>query len=83
MASLSENEIQFHADKMKGGRAFSSVEEDAETPVPESGYSTWDPRYLGPVISIATHWQPDTWPKPSPFMGNSIRGLMAARNPTR
>jgi hypothetical protein len=41
--------------------------------------SIWGAQFLAPVISQATHWSPSTWPKPSPFKGNSVAGFVVGR----
>lgn len=43
------------------------------------GVSVWGAAYLAPVISQATHWQPSLWPKPVPFRGDNIAGLIVGR----
>lgn len=57
-----------------------SIEDDGGAPVPEGRTETiWDLRYLEPVISIATHWNPRTYPNPAPWKGEFIEGIIAGR----
>ncbi len=57
-----------------------SVEDDAGAPVPEGLTETiWDFRFLEPVISVATHWNPRHYPNPAPWRGPGIEGILAGR----
>lgn len=57
-----------------------AVEDDASTPVPEGLTETmWDLRFLEPVMESATHWNPTTYPNPSPFKGPGFDGIILGR----
>ena len=80
VTGVSKESIHLHADRIIGSTDHSDVEHEAESPLPESqDHSTWSVRYLNNVISVATHWQPDNWPKPATFHGERVRGLLVGR----
>lgn len=57
-----------------------AVEDEGGAPVPEGLTETvWDLRYLEPVIAVATHWNPRTYPSPAPWRGGNIEGIIAGR----
>lgn len=56
------------------------VEDDAGTPVPAGLLETvWDIRFLEAVIDTATHWDPCVYPKPAPFRGPLVKGVIMGR----
>lgn len=62
-----------------GGEAV-LVEDEASTPVPEGLTETvWDIRYLEAVMAIATHWDPTVYPKPAPWKGVMVEGIVMGR----
>lgn len=54
-----------------------SIETEIESPVKELSF--WDPRFLGPVLDVASHWDLDTYPKPTMFHGPGIRGFIVGK----
>lgn len=68
--------IKFYADKIVGTNPHGEFVADIETPTPEGGVSIWNPNFLGPVITSATHFDPTLWPGPCPFVGNTIAGVI-------
>ena len=76
---LIEDVLVLHPDKMTGINKNLNVEIAAETLAPTLGYSAWVPKFLAPVIACATHWQPDTYPGPTPFRGDGIIGVIVGR----
>ncbi len=87
-ASMADNSVKIFADKIVGGTkplegsgiTDAEVEVDAESPIPESkDYSAWNPEFLTPVIEGANFWKPDCFPKPAPFAGNEIYGVIMGR----
>jgi hypothetical protein len=64
----------------EGAAEVLTVEDGAGAPVPEGMTETiWDIRYLEPVITAATHWNPRTYPNPAPWRGDNIEGIIAGR----
>ena len=43
------------------------------------GETFWDPRYLGPLLDVATHWDISEYPKPTYFIGDGLRGICVGR----
>lgn len=78
---LSERAVMMYADRMTTKHGHMDVVQEIETVVPPEGFSCWDPKYLEPVIAVATHWQPDRYPKPAPFRGGGIIGVAIGRRP--
>lgn len=59
------------------------VEDEASTPVPEGLTETvWDLRFLESVLEVATHWDPTTYPKPAPWKGSMVEGIIMGRRDT-
>ncbi len=80
VAGLSENEIRIYADKITGGGSHSEVEYEIPSPIPEGKkYSAWDSRQLSPVLDVATHIALESWPDPSAFYGDNIKGVIVGR----
>lgn len=78
--ALLDETIVFKPDHMTGVNRNMAVHVEASTPAPQGAeHSAWTLRYLAPVVECATHWQPDAWPNPSPFVGPGIVGLVAGR----
>lgn len=71
--------ITISADRMEGRRKQAWVSYPAESPTPPHGASQWDPKFLSPVVAIATHIDLTAWPKPAVFVGNGIKGLVVGR----
>lgn len=81
VSSLSEDAVVIEAGRLVGGRGKAAVEhETPDTPVPDGGSSSWNPKFLTKVIEAATHWDPGAWPKPTPWTGPGIKGLIVGRN---
>lgn len=72
--------VSVYADRVEGKTSRSTVTEDATSSVPkDSPFSLWSAENLGLVMSIATHWSPATWPKPTPFNGERVKGFILGR----
>lgn len=73
--------IRLRVDEMRGASGeVLFVEDGLGTPCPEGMEETvWDLRYLAPVLEVATHWQPRVWPKPAPWRGDYIEGVILGR----
>lgn len=82
VAELVEN-IVLRTDKMTSvpsAEGKMDVEHEIGTLIPrELDYSCWNVKFLKPVIDMATHWAPDTYPKPTPFRGEGIVGVIMGR----
>lgn len=82
VCSMSDNpngpsEVHLYADKMVGGHSCGDLSVEAETPVPTGVlFTRWNPKFLLPVIENATHFNPTLWPKPCPFFGPLVRGVV-------
>lgn len=81
VAGLTEDEICFYANIMKGSKDKVSAEEEAETPVPENReYSSYNPKILTPVIEAARWFDPSVFPNAAPWWGeDGLRGLVAGK----
>lgn len=80
VGELTENAIEVHADKLVGKQGVGVVEHEIpETPVPHTGFSVYNPKFLEAVVKVATHWQPDAWPNPTPFRAQGVRGFIIGR----
>lgn len=74
--------VRLRADGVYGaaGGEVVMVEDDACTVCPEGRLETiWDLRFLEAVIDAATHWNPLTYPNPSPFRGPGFEGIIVGR----
>jgi hypothetical protein len=82
VSQLTEGPIELYADKIVGRQNQSVTEHEATTPVPDGFECTkWPPKFLDAVIGVATHWQPDMYPKPSIFAApaQGVRGFIMGR----
>lgn len=87
VAGLTESHMEFHADRIVGkdGDLKSSkmtATADIQTLMPKNGttpFSAWDPRFLEPVMKVATHFDPDAYPDPCPFRGDGVVGVVMGR----
>lgn len=81
VSELTDGAIELYTDRIVGAKGQGKTEHDANTPCPENAEcSRYDPKFLNPVVAIATHWHPQSWPNPAFFAGPGIRGLIAGRN---
>lgn len=77
---MSETLVEIHGDKMVGHTEHGVIEVKINSPAPvDGGISKWNTKFLAPVIQVAEFFQPDAWPKPAPFTGPGIRGLIIGR----
>ena len=74
-ASLSDDALILGKSGFIGNRgaAISTVELSTEGLEIES---RWPAAVLGPVVACATHWNPNNYPKPCPFIGPNLRGVV-------
>lgn len=77
---LTENMVEIHTNKLVGRQGVGVVEHEIpDTPVPSDGYSVYNSKFLEAIVRVATHWQPDVWPNPSPFAAQGVRGFVIGR----
>lgn len=82
VCSMSENadgpsEVHIYPDKLVGGHLVGDMSVEIETPVPEgTPFTRWNPKFLLPVVENATHLDLTIWPKPCPFHGPLVRGVV-------
>jgi len=80
---LDGSTIVLHKDRMSSELNPSrklTVENETGTYSPvDLEYSAWSTEFLQPVIAVATHWAPDRYPKPTPFRGEGIVGVIIGR----
>lgn len=84
VASLvSDGDLYLEAKQIAGISGESmNIEDEGDNPMPEGVERTvWDPKFLAPVIAVATHWNPAAWPSPAVFMGDKIGGVVLGRRP--
>lgn len=79
ISEMTDALIEIFKDKIVGVTEHGEIEVEVSSAAPE-GASKWHKKFLDPVIAAAEFWQPDVWPKPSPFIGPGIRGLIVGRN---
>lgn len=78
MVQLSPEEVELRAELMTAGRRQVTMEIEVCSPVPRDttkASSMWNPKYLTPVVEVATTIDIGSYPKPSCFYGDGIRGL--------
>lgn len=82
LADLSdEGGMAIYSDRIETSSGRARVEFDVECEVPKDHeHSLWSAQFLAPVVRIATHWQPASWPQPAAFKGEHIVGYIAGRN---
>ncbi len=73
--------IRFRVDECAGSTGeVLAIEDGAGAPVPDGLTETvWDLRYLDGVLEVATHWNPRVYPKPAPWRGPGIEGVLMGR----
>lgn len=70
-------QVRFYKDKIVAGHTGGEFTVEVETPVPEGReFSKWNPKYLTPVIEASEMFSPETWPKPAPFTGPLVAGVI-------
>ena len=78
VAAISEEVVAIEPDRIVGGHGRSQVVyETAASGLTET--LRLDPKYSTPVVECATAWDPSAFPKPVPFVGPGIKGLIVGR----
>lgn len=67
--------VEPHMISATGEKA--NIETEIESPVKEKSF--WSPKFLGPVLEVASHWDIDEYPKASFFHGPGIRGVIVGK----
>jgi hypothetical protein len=80
VADLAEDTIHIYANRIESRYKKSVLEADVVSEVPEGAdYSIWGAKFLVPVISQATHWNPKAWPEKASFKGLNVSGFVIGR----
>lgn len=77
VSDLSEETIRLLPDKITGGMGHQDTQGDVKTPVKDQ--TAWAPKFLTPVINLATHFDPALYPKPCPWHGREIKGVVMGK----
>ena len=77
---FSDEQIHLYADKMLAVKDTMEFETSEGSPVGENiEFTNWNPKFLTPVVSVATAIDFDQYPKPAIFSGPGFRGLISGR----
>ena len=80
IAFMAEDTVEIYKDHMVARFKQAESAADIKCQVPKDHEcSIWGATYLIPAINAATHWDPATWPKPVPFKGEVVVGLVLGR----
>lgn len=77
---LADGAISVSAKDIGGafGEAQFAEDFDEELELPDRTW--WAAKYLKSVIAEATHWEPQSWPKPAAFRGDNLFGVILGRS---
>lgn len=78
VADISEAIVSIHPDKIVGGKGKVVVEYGVETPRLEQVVH-FNPKFLDIVMGVAKSWDPQAYPKPVPFCGDGVYGIVVGR----
>lgn len=79
---LSPEELTIGPEIMRAGRKQASLEVEVKSHAPRDtakAESRWSPKFLDPVVSLATHIDFGAYPKASRFQGPGVRGLIIGK----
>lgn len=76
---LSDGLLKISATTMGSQFKEATYTEETGAELFELQETLWSAKHLDPVIQVATHWEPGTWPKPSPFKGERLFGYVIGR----
>jgi hypothetical protein len=81
VAQMAEDTVLLYADRMvaRFKQAEITVAGIPCTIPPNAERSIWAASFLLPAIKAADSWSPDLWPKPAPFKGKTLVGLVRGR----
>ena len=80
VAGLAEDTIHIYVNRIESRYKKSVIEADVGCEVPDGiDCSIWGAKFLIPVISQATHWNPKAWPAPAAFKGPNVSGFVVGR----
>lgn len=77
VTQLADESVTIAPGHLLAGKGQAQVVAEVESPVQED--TVWHPKYLGKVISAATHFDPRYYPKPATFKGNEVLGVIAGK----
>lgn len=77
VTQLSDESVTIAPDRLQAGKGQALVV--AEVPSPVEDDTIWHPKFLGKVISVATHFDPRHYPKPAAFKGTGLTGVIAGK----
>lgn len=78
VAQFCEGQVCIGAERIYNEQGQYLIESDAATPVDQE--TKWNPKFLTDVLTAATHWEPNLWPKPAAFSGENLQGIIVGRN---
>lgn len=78
VADISEAIIEIHQSKIVGGKGKAVVEYAIET-LGLDKPTYFNPKFLDIVMSVAKSWDPQAYPKPVPFRGDGVYGIVVGR----
>ena len=74
---FSDRNIQVDPDRIWAHSEKAQIETEISSPI--QGPSVWDPKFPGPVLEVASHWDIVDYPKPTFFHGPGIRGIIVGK----
>lgn len=74
---FAERDVIVEPNMISAAGDKANIETEIESPV--SGKSFWSPKFLGPVLEVASHWDIHEYPKPTFFHGPGIRGVIVGK----
>lgn len=76
---LSDGLLRLSASSIGSQFGEATFTEEAGEELFELSETLWSSKHLDPVIKVATHWDPGSWPKPSVFKGERLFGYVIGR----
>lgn len=77
VAAMADSVVEIRPDMLLAVRGASKVSVQVETPLPAGHRSFFETKVLGPMLAVATHWNPDAFPAVAAFTGPSLYGVVA------
>jgi hypothetical protein len=78
VADISEAIVSIHPDKIVGGKGKAVVEYEVATEGLDQTIHL-NPKFLDIVMGVAKSWNPQIYPKPIPFRGDGVYGIVVGR----
>jgi len=80
VSELSQSLVRLYDGRMTGAGVAGGgidIEDECDAPVPpDREHSAWNPVVVNLLLTVATHWDPSTYPNPSVFLGPLVSGLV-------